>query len=211
MPDLVVVGAGGFGRETLDVIEAVNRASSEPVHRVLGVLDDSPTEVSLGRLADLGVQWLGPLDAWLGDTDGVQAVIAVGSPAARQRIAAKLAGRAFGGVLVHPNAVLGSRCSLGRGSIICSGVNVSTNVRVGEFAHLNPSCVVGHDAVLEDFVSLNPGAIISGEVRVGEGSLVGAGAVVLQGLTVGARTTIGAQACVTRSRGGGVLKGIPAR
>ena len=37
---LVVVGAGGFGRDTLDVVEAVNAVTTR--FEILGVLDDDP-------------------------------------------------------------------------------------------------------------------------------------------------------------------------
>ena len=47
---IVVVGAGGFGRETLDVVEAVNAAASQPAFEVLGVVDDAPSAENLVRL-----------------------------------------------------------------------------------------------------------------------------------------------------------------
>ena len=40
--DLLVVGAGGFGRETLDVLAAINRVAV--TYRVLGVVDDGPRD-----------------------------------------------------------------------------------------------------------------------------------------------------------------------
>ena len=37
---LVVVGAGGFGREVIDVVEAMNAASATPVFEVIQMLFD---------------------------------------------------------------------------------------------------------------------------------------------------------------------------
>lgn len=210
---VVVVGAGGFGRETLDVLDAVNAVHTGSLE-VLGVLDDAPDPANLRRLAARGTAHLGPVDAWLeqGDQEA-QYVIAVGAPAARRALAKRFAaaGR-VAATVVHPSAVIGSLCQIGPGTIICSGVQVSTNVTLGAHVHLNPSATIGHDTVLGQFVSVNPSATVSGECVVGEGALIGAASVVLQRITLGAGAVVGAAACVVRNVADNtVVRGVPAR
>lgn len=211
--DIIVVGAGGFGRETLDVIEAINAAAAEPVWNIVGVVDDGPAEVQVERLKARGIALLGGLDALREQADGCWYVIGIGSPAVRARIAAAV--EAWGvraATLVHPAAVVGTQTELSAGTVVCGGVQLSTNLRLGAHVHVNPAAIIGHDSVLEDFVSINPGAIISGEVRVRREALVGAGATVLQGLEVGERSLVGAAACVTKDVEAGVIaRGVPAR
>jgi sugar O-acyltransferase (sialic acid O-acetyltransferase NeuD family) len=212
--DLVVVGAGGFGREALDAVRAANTAPG-PHWRLVGVLDDAPSPANLTRLAERAVPYLGEVAGWLGRRrrPDTRYLIAIGSPAGRALLAARFeAAGLTAATVVHPRATLGSLVRLGPGSVVCAGVQVSTNVRVGAHVHLNPGSVIGHDCVLEDFVSVNPGAVVSGECRIAARALIGAGAVVLQRLSVGAASTVGAAACVTRSvEPGVVVVGVPAR
>lgn len=209
---LIVVGASGFGRETLDVAEAINAAAALPRWDLIGVVDDKPSEVNLLRLKDRGVPYLGTVDD-LRDFADARVAVGIGNPAVRAAVVSRMGNRPLEPArLIHPRAVLGSRASVGSGAVICAGVIVGTNVELGQHVHLNPHAVIGHDTRLGDFVSVNPNATVSGECEIETGVLVGAAATVLQGLRVGAGATVGAAACVTRSVAAGLkVRGVPAR
>lgn len=209
----MIIGAGGFGRETLDVVLAQNRSTeSDRFYEVLGVVDSNPSQANLSRLDALGVTYLGTEQKWLDRNVKASYLIGVGDPAARSRISRRFDEMGHEpGTAVHPRAVVGSETSVAPGSVICSGAQISTNVTVGRHVHINPNATIGHDAFLEDFVSINPGAIVSGNVRCETGVLIGAGATVLQGLVVKEGSVVGAMSCVTKNvPANKVVKGVPA-
>lgn len=209
---LVVIGAAGFGREVLDVVDALV-ATSRPKLQLVGVVDDNPLEENLDRLARRGANYLGTVGDWLEVEDDGLFVIGIGDPAVRQRLAEICQARGrLAATLLHPSATLGYGVGYGPGTVVCAGVQISNEVQLGGHVHLNPNATIGHDAVLGDYVSVNPGAVVSGECQVEAGSLIGAGAVILQQRRVGAGALVGAAACVTRNVDpGDTVMGVPAR
>lgn len=218
--ELIVVGAGGFGREIVDVIDAVNDTNTQPHFDLVGVVDDRPSEVNLRRLADRAVAYLGTMDEFLG-TDrhspdrarNIGFVVGVGSPSTRRRIAHRLeeAGL-FALTVIHPSVTVGANTTIGDGSVLCAGVRLTTNIAVGQHVHINLNATVGHDTTIEDYVSVNPLASISGDCVVGEESLIGVAGVVLQGLTVGRGAVVGGAACAVKDVAPfTTVVGVPAR
>jgi sugar O-acyltransferase (sialic acid O-acetyltransferase NeuD family) len=207
MIPLVIVGAGGFGREVLDIIEAIN--SVDPTFDFLGFLDDAPVPSPLigeRRASVIGkVERLAQLDTHY--------LIGISSGESRKRIdiLATAAGRTAA-VAVHPAATMGAHVLLGPGSIVTAGVRLTTNIRLGRHVHVNINATVGHDCRLGDYVTINPGVNVSGTVSIGECAMLGTGSCVNQGLSIGAETIVGAGAAVVQDLPPGVVAvGIPAR
>jgi sugar O-acyltransferase (sialic acid O-acetyltransferase NeuD family) len=212
MSGLVIVGAGGFGREVYEIARALTEAGRAD-WRVEGFVDDSPAPETTALLDRLGTRLLGPVDDLLERSARIEVVLAVGSPVARRALAARLgpAGHVYP-TLIHPDATLGGDVELGAGAVICPGARLSTHVSVGDHVHIDQNATVGHDTVVGAFSRLNPQACVSGTVTVGKGALVGAGATVLQGLHVGDGAVVGAGAVVVRDVApGATVKGVPAR
>jgi len=208
MTRLVIVGAGGFGREVLDIVEATNAVS--PMFDLIGFVDDDDS-LDLELLNRRGAAFLGSVDV-LADLDACY-VIAIGSPSARRSVAARIACWPRHPVsMVHPLSTIASEVRLEPGAVLAPGARISTNIRIGPHFHANPNATVGHDCVIGGHVTLSPGAHISGNVTLGDGVLVGTGAVVIQGCTVGEWAVIGAGAVVVRDvAAGATVAGVPAR
>ncbi|MEO6020996.1 MAG: acetyltransferase [Knoellia sp.] len=203
---LVIIGAGGFGREVAEIARLL-RPDTE-----LGFVDDDPHDEAARLMDEKGARDLGAARTWQPD-EADTCVIAIGDPRARALLAAALRARgAAFDVLVHPDATVARSATLHPGVIVAPGVRVSADVVLGQHVHLDQNATVGHDTTIGAYSRLNPAACLSGAVAVGEGAYVGAAAVVLQGLTIGAECVIGAGAVVVRDvEPGTTVKGVPAR
>ena len=220
---VVVVGAGGFGREVLDIVEAMNHVGA--TLELLGTLDDSNANAAL--LARRGGKHLGAIADYIagltpdvtddsrGQTRDVMTgfVVGIGAGAVRRDIDARLAAAGLTPVvLVHPMATVGADNRIADGCILAAGARVTTNITLGRHTHLHVNSTVGHDSTLGDFVSVFPGATVSGSVTLGDGVTIGTGANVLPGLTVGEGAFVGAGAVVTSDvEPGTTVAGVPAK
>jgi sugar O-acyltransferase (sialic acid O-acetyltransferase NeuD family) len=205
---LVIVGAGGHGRETLDIVEACNEATATPAYEFVGFV---ATEADPSLLERRGAQLLGDV----GDLKNLDAryVLGIGTSETRRELDARLSADSCEAVtLVHPHATCGSDLRIASGVLMAAGARVTTNIELGRHTHLNVNAVVSHDCVVGDYVTLSPGVLINGNVVLEEGVFLGTGAVVLPGRRIGAWARIGAGAVVTDDvPPGATAVGVPAR
>lgn len=205
--NIVIYGAGGFGRETCLLIDQINRQSGK--WHLLGFCDDGKTKDEIvDRLPVLGGM------SYLKDVqEELNVVIAIADPGVRDKIRRELTNPKLNfPALIHPSVAINDTISIGEGSIICSDVVMTVNVTIGAFSIVNLKCTLGHDSVLEDFSSLMPAVNISGNVKLGRGVFAGAGAILLQGISIGDRSVIGAGAVVNKSFDSEKrIIGVPAR
>jgi sugar O-acyltransferase (sialic acid O-acetyltransferase NeuD family) len=204
---VVVVGAGGFGREVLDVIEASN--VDEPCFCFLGFIDDiEPNQELLDRRR---ARWLGTVEE-MDSIDSVY-VLGIGNPQVRRVVDARLWGRAKPcPVLWHPKSSCGSDVDLGHGSVVTAGARLTTNIRAGRHVHVHVNATIGHDCVIGDHVTISPGATVSGNVVLEDEVMLGTGANVIQGVRIGRGAIIGAGAVVVSDvPDGATVTGVPGR
>jgi len=209
MQSIVILGAGGFGREVLDILIAQNKVSKQ--WRILGFIDKNPK--LKGRILN-GYPVLGSFD-WFSkvSTKKIQAICAIGENASRQKVVekAKSIGLEFANV-IHPTVAMTDFVTLGEGVVICAGCILTNQITIGNHTIINLDVTIGHDTIIGDFCTLSPGVHISGRNKILEGAYIGTGVVTIQGITIGRWSIIGAGAVVAKNIPDKVVAvGIPAK
>jgi len=208
--DLVLVGSGGFGRETAQAVHAANLV--RPTWRLLGFIDDSVERH--GSLVE-GSLVLGGREL-IETMPGAAIVVCTGRPsdyASRSRIVRGLAlpPERYATIL-HPSAEISQSSSIGSGSVLLAHVTLTAAVRVGVHVAIMPQVTLTHDDQVDDFATIASGALLGGGVHVQTGAYVGAGAVIGEGRTVGMYSLVGMGAVVTHDiPPREVWAGVPAR
>jgi len=207
---LLLIGGGGFARETLELVRAINRAA--PTWDVLGLLDDD-AEMHGRRIG--GVEVLGPSTAAHDHRDALVAacVASPDDPLRRLRLVARLGlpAERFA-TLVHPGAIVPGSTSIGPGTVLHAFAVLTADVALGAHVAVMPAVVLTHDDAIGDGVTFGAGARVAGGVTIERGAYVGAGALIRENVAVGAGAVIGMGAVVTRPvPAGEVWAGAPAR
>lgn len=205
---IVIYGAGGHGRETALLIEAMIAAGAS--WRLEGFLvDDIAAHGSVvGRYPVLG-----DARVLLARPGSINVALGIGNPRARQAVVeqTRSVARAFP-PLQHPDVPRFDRVTIGEGSQIHAGTILTTDITVGAFVILNRHVDVSHDCHLDDWATLAPGVTLAGNVRVGAGADLGARVTCIPGVRVGAWSVVGAGAVVTRDVAERTTAvGVPAR
>ncbi|GAA4015857.1 acetyltransferase [Hymenobacter fastidiosus] len=192
---LVIVGAGGLGREVRVLVEQLN--DQQPTWNLLGFYDD----VRPASASPLPLPYLGTVADLNATAEAVAVVVAVGNSHSRAAVAARLtAAHLSFPTLIHPSVARApyQQLHFGEGCLISQGCILTTDIRLGRHVLLNLGCTIGHDAVLEDFCSLMPHANVGGEAYLEAAVYLGTNATVINRVRVGARTIVGAGAVAVR-------------
>jgi len=202
LDELVIVGSGGMGRETLVMVNRINK--EKKCWNFVGFVDNQHGDGVVGD------------DKWLMAREKrISVAIAVGSSELRNKLYNKYKENkniTFPN-LIDPSVILGDdSVVLGNGNIICAGSIITTNVHIGNFNIINLNCTISHDSVIGDFVTISMGCNLSGNTMVDDLTEIGTGTQVIQGKKIGRHSVIGAGAVVIRDIGDYVTAvGVPVK
>lgn len=191
MKNIVIVGAGGVGRETSLIIQQINELKS--TWNLIGFIDDDVN--SWGNVIN-GYPVIGGMDSLEKLSLDTYVVVAIANYKVKKRIVNKINNRFKFATIVHPRVWLHDYMTLGEGTIIYEGAILTTNIKVGNHVIISPKCGIGHDSIIKDYVSLLWNVNISGNDIIEEGVMMGSASTVIQGKRIGKGSTVGAGAVV---------------
>jgi sugar O-acyltransferase (sialic acid O-acetyltransferase NeuD family) len=193
--DLVILGAGGFGREVLFLLSDLNAENYR--YNILGFIDNAP-ELQDKKINNFPV--LGD-DSWLINYPGrINVVIAIANPKTRRQVVQKLCNNKniFYPNIIADNVKYSDTINVGRGCIITFASLLTVNISIGNFVIMNFNCGIGHDVVIKDFVTLYGNVSVSGNVSIGSGVEIGVGARIIQNKKIGDNAVVGIGSVVIR-------------
>jgi sugar O-acyltransferase (sialic acid O-acetyltransferase NeuD family) len=205
---LVVVGAGGFGKEVMKVVEQINEINN--VWEILGFVDDDSekwgTEINGYKIIG-GTEFIN--EAYF--PDELDVVLGFGEPLIKEIVSKKLERYNFP-TIVYPTVKLSKTIKVGKGCIISEGVILTVDIELGDFVVLNINSTVGHDSIINNFVTVSPGVNISGGVSIGDGSYIGTGANIRDEINIGENSIVGMGSLVVKNIPSNVIAmGVPAK
>lgn len=207
LPGLVIVGAGGFGREMV----AWSRQSVQYQRDwvLKGLIDDNPNALA-GKNCALPI--LGSIRDYQPQEDEIF-ICALGVPAVKRKCTELLLDRgARFTQVIHQTAVLGDNVDLGEGVVMCPFSIASANNRLGRGVTLNLHASVDHDVNVDDWSQLSCHCDLTAAVQIGKEVFLGSSVAVIPGVRVGDGAYVGAGAVVVRDvPPGAKVFGVPAR
>lgn len=207
MKRILIVGAGGFGREVYNWIK--DSQENYPDWKVVGFLDDNLSALE-------GYNYEACIVSTISDyqpQEDEYLVMAIGSPKIKNKLVNSLEHKgAMFETFIHKTAIIGKNVKIGRGSVLCPNSIITCDVIIGDFVTINCGSGTGHDATIGDYSTLSGQVDITGFVKIGQGVTIGSNACVLPGVSVGDDSVIGAGSVVIRNvKQGSTVFGNPAK
>ena len=189
---LLIVGAGGFGRELESWLDSVPDSARD--WRIHGYLDDNAAALH-GFPTDYEV--VGGLDSFEFRSSDL-AILAIGVPEMKRKIVAQLEGKVDFLTFLGPGTRVGKHVRLGRGTVVGVNCVLTTNIESGDFVTINSFTAIGHDVRIGAYASFMGNVMVNGGCSVGEAAYIGSSASLIPRRRVGEDAVVGAGAVVFR-------------
>ena len=190
---ICIVGAGGFGRETLlCIIDGIATTNLKIEEVACFMVEDKYIDENIIMGVDL-------IPQSKFDPELYSVVVAIGDPSTRNKVIDSLPEETTFTTIIHPNAIICDWVKIGEGSIITAGVIMTCNIKIGKHSQLNLHTTIGHDCEMGDYFTTAPGANISGNCEFGDKVYFGTNSSVRQGVSICNDVTIGMGGVVVKN------------
>lgn len=174
MKDLIIVGAGGFGREAYHLAKTIGNWN------IIGFIDDNPNALK-GYKCEAKI--IGSIKDWT-PTENEEFAMGIASPKGKESIANYLKTKGANFVsLIHPRAMVYDTAEIGEGCIIGGMSNIGDCAKLGNFVNVAGS-IVGQDSIVGDF-STTTAYVNIASAHIGQRVFIGSHSVILNSKKIG--------------------------
>lgn len=207
MKNLLIIGAGGCGREVLQWARQINAVSQR--WHIKGFLDYNEHALD-GKNCGVGI--CGSEDIYeIQDND--EFICAIGSSTLREKIVCRLRerGAKFTNI-IHPAAIVADTAILGSGVVLYPFAVISDHAVIGDGTIVNSHTTVAHDSHVGAYCTLSAHCDVTGMCTLGKRVFMGTTSNVIPGSVIGDDVFICAGSTVmTKLRNNVKVLGNPAR
>jgi len=208
MIKLLIIGAGGFGREVLEYARDIKEAGKAE-WEIGGFLDDNLKALDNYSYEYKVVDTIKDHEV----SEQYVYICAIGNPKTKLAIGRRFMEEGANFIsIIHPAAYIGRTCKMGKNVVLCPGSKVTTDVILGNFVAVDVNSICSHDSKVGDGCTISHFCDLTGFTVLGEGVFLGSHAVICPGVSVGDYARIGAGSVVLKDVGAGELVyGVPAK
>ena len=186
---LGIWGAGGLGREVLELAKIINDRDKRWDGFVFIVDGAAVSEVN-------GVKVIEYEDAKK-KFDGLEVIIGIGEPAVREEKFNLLKNDGIATPsLIHPDVHVPDTVKIGEGTVIQYGCFISSDITIGDNVFVQPQCNIGHDDELADGCIISGFGNLGGYVSIGKYTYIGLSVAVKERVNIGNYSIVGMGAIV---------------
>ena len=193
MKNLVIIGAGSFGREVYNLALECSECGS--VYIVKGFIDNVYDIVEYDGYPPI----LSRIDDYIPMEDDVF-VCAIGDVIWKKKYVQLILNKGGNFItLIHPQAHISKNVKLGIGCIVCCQSFISCDVNIGNHTTIQPHVIVGHDCRIGDMCQINSNTSIGGFVTIENDVTLHTSVTLLPKSKIHANAIVGAGSVVLRS------------
>lgn len=207
MKNLIIIGAGGMGRE---VYHLASRCSTTNNFIIKGFLDDGNPNLNefsfnypplLGNISDYQIEDNDVFACSIGDVKAKAKIIDYMEAKGAEFVS-----------LIDPSAYIERTASIDYGALIFHDVHVGSEAIIGRHVMLQSYSAIGHDVIIGDYTRIDPKVSCVGGTKIGNCVTLHTMSFINHKVRIGDGATIGAMSMVIRSvKSETTVFGIPAK
>ncbi len=196
-----IVGAGGFGREVMPLVNHFLKLTEQHSEYQIVFVVEQKTELSVVN----GYKILTVDEYFAYEANEKYFNIAIANHINRKRIAELMLLKGAKPFRINAaNCIELDNNEIDIGAIFCPFTTITSNVKIGKFFHANIYSYIAHDCIIGDYVTFAPNVHCNGNVVIEDHVYVGTGVIIREGtpakpIVIKEGAVLGMGAVITKS------------